>query len=93
MRNNQAKFDNVNDYAKVIAIAQFSGVGKSRMIDEVLKKTPGLAFVMRNRSDSGHTVNEAKMKQASVAALIASTIIEGILHSTTCTHVIYSEFF
>jgi hypothetical protein len=90
-RSSEAMFNGDCDYTKVIAIVQSSSMGKSRMVDELLKQTPVLVYVMCKPKEAGYPPgdsevycflresNGTRMEHAVVVAVIAALVIEGKL--------------
>ena len=79
----EGRYPDASYYAKILPIIQSSGVGKSRLVDELSKLRVGLFFTLRKRGQSGyppgdHEVTEffltAQTKHSAAAGFMASAI-------------------
>ena len=81
-------FDDSLHYAKVLAIVQSSGVGKSRLVDEFSKRHLGVVYTLRGGDESGYPpgdieistfllqARQRNLHHAGVIALFSATFNE-----------------
>ena len=84
LEKSESNFNSNKHYTKVIAVVQSSGAGKSRLMDELSKRSVGIVFTLRFGDQSGYPpgdIEVTKLLLNSVSRIV--TAIESIEH-TTC---------
>ena len=79
----EQRYPEASYYAKILPIIQSSGVGKSRLVDELCKSRVGLSFALRKKGQTGYPPGDvevtefflaAKTKHSAAAGFMASAI-------------------
>ncbi|KAF8536756.1 hypothetical protein BDD12DRAFT_889430 [Trichophaea hybrida] len=63
LKASEDNFEPGTHYAKVIAIVQSSGVGKSRMVDQLSKEIPAIVYTLRKPLQTGYPPGDPEILQ------------------------------
>lgn len=74
-------FEPCKHYAKAIAIVQSSGVGKSRMVDQLSKEIPAIIYTLRKPLQTGYPPGDPEIVQFPLESTRLTSSGRGIEHA------------